>query len=167
MRAPLQVTLGPDGLQRLFTRPGGAACRRQVAGGLPCSGALACRHWWGVSEGVVIRWRKALGVDRVNCPGSQRLVRAASAKGADHYRGKKLPPEQVERRRRTARELGLRRHLRPGYNLGPWWSPAEVRLLGKLPDEDVAAKVGRSPDAVRQKRQELGIPNPRDRRRRC
>ena len=72
----------------------------------------------------------------------------------------------IPSRRRAAGEGGYVRRLRPGYNLGPWWSPAEVRLLGKLPDEDVAAKVGRSPDAVRQKRQELGIPNPRDRRRR-
>jgi hypothetical protein len=128
--------------------------------------ATALMHWWGVSSRVVWGWRRAFGVDKINCPGSQRLVRAASEMGAAQVRGKPLPPEQVERRRRTATEQGLVRNLRPGYNLGPRWSPAEVRLLGRLPDDEVAAKVGRTPDAVRQKREKLGIPNPRDRRRR-
>lgn len=54
-----------------------------------------------------------------------------------------LPPEQAERRRQAAPELGLVRHVRPGCNLGPWRSPREVALLGRLPDEEVAAKVGR------------------------
>jgi hypothetical protein len=77
----------------------------------------------------------------------------------------RLTPEQVERRRRTTLEQGLVRHIRPGYNRGPWWTPREVALLGRLPDGEVAAKVGRSPDAVRRKRERLGTPNPRDRRR--
>jgi hypothetical protein len=128
--------------------------------------AAALRHWWGVSAQLVWKWRRALGVDRVNCPGSQRLVRAASAKGADHYRGKKLPPGQVERRRRTAQELNLGRHLRPGYNLGPWWSDAELALLGTDDDEAVAARVGRTPNAVGVMRRKRKVPKFRDRRKR-
>jgi hypothetical protein len=128
--------------------------------------AAALRYWWGVSALVVWKWRKALGVGRLNCPGSQRLIRAASEQGASVQRGQELPPEQVERRRRTALDLGLGRNLLPGYNLGPCWTRAELALLGKLPDEEVAARVGRSPNAVRIKRERLGIPNPRDRRRR-
>jgi hypothetical protein len=62
--------------------------------------AAAVQHWWGASESVVIRWRRALGVDRLNCPGSQRLIRDASEQGAAQTRGVKLPLEQVERRRR-------------------------------------------------------------------
>jgi hypothetical protein len=127
--------------------------------------AAALQHWWGVSDGVVTRWRRVFGVGRVNCPGSQRLVRSASEKGAAVLRGRKLPPEQVERRRRTAVEQDLARNLRSGYNLGPWWSPAELRPLGRLPDAEAAAKVGRAPGAVRQKREKLGIPNPQGRRR--
>jgi hypothetical protein len=46
------------------------------------------------------------------------------------------------------------------------WQTDLLRLLGKLPDDEVAAKVGRSWNAVRLKREELGIPNFRDRRRR-
>jgi hypothetical protein len=128
--------------------------------------AAALRFWWGVSTGVAHRWRAAFGVGRVNCEGTHRLMCAASERGAAYYRGKRLPPDQVERRRRTAVEKNLAQYIRPGYNLGPWWSPAELRLLGKLPDEDVAAKVGRTHNAVRIKRGKLGIPNPRDQRRR-
>jgi hypothetical protein len=73
--------------------------------------AAAIRHWWGVSVGVVWRWRKALGADRKSCEGTRRLVRDASEQGAAQVRGKPLPPEQVERRRRTAEELDLGRHL--------------------------------------------------------
>jgi hypothetical protein len=41
-----------------------------------------------------------------------------------------------------------------------------LALLGKLHDEEVAARAGRTPNAVRRKRRKLGIPNPLDRRRR-
>ena len=91
-------------------------------------------------------------------------MRDASEQGAAAVRGVKLPPEAVERRRRTALELGLARNLTPGYR-GPWWTRREVALLGKLPDEEVAAMVGRTPEAVRCKREKLGIPNPQGRRR--
>jgi hypothetical protein len=105
-----------------------------------------------VSTLVVWKWRKALGVDKLNCPGSQRLVRAASEMGAARLHGRPLPPEQVERRRRTAVEKNLARNLRPGYNRGPWWAPAELALLGKLPEEEVAARTERTHNAVRVKR---------------
>jgi hypothetical protein len=127
--------------------------------------AAAIHFWWGVSVGVVHRWRKALGVTRTNNGGSQRLIRAASAKGADATRGITLPEEQVERRRRTALEQDLGRYLVPGYH-GPWWSRQELALLGKLPDDEVARRTGRTWNAVWLKRGELGIPNPQHRRRR-
>jgi hypothetical protein len=34
--------------------------------------AAALGHWWGVSAGVVWRWRKALGVGRAGSEGSRR-----------------------------------------------------------------------------------------------
>jgi hypothetical protein len=40
-------------------------------------------------------------------------------------------------------------------------------LLGREPDDVVAAKVGRSVNAVRSKRTRLGIPTARDRRRKA
>jgi hypothetical protein len=119
----------------------------------------AVQFWWGVSWRVVKGWRRALGVTRTNNEGTRRRIRAASELGAAQQRGKRLSPEQVERRRRTAKELGLGRYLRPGYH-GPWWTKAEEALLGRLPDEEVARRSGRSVNAVRQKREKLGLARP-------
>jgi hypothetical protein len=77
--------------------------------------AAAVRFWWGVSESVVYHWRRALGVTRTNNEGGQRLIRAAFERGAEQLRGRPLTPQQVERRRRTAKELNLGRFLHKGY----------------------------------------------------
>jgi hypothetical protein len=50
--------------------------------------------------------------------------------------------------------LGLGRYLQKGYH-GPWWTKAEVALLGRVSDEEVARRTGRSVYAVRQKREAL------------
>ena len=42
-------------------------------------------------------------------------------------------------------EQNLVQHIRPGYNLGPWWSPRELVLLGTDGDDVIAARVGRTP----------------------
>jgi hypothetical protein len=131
----------------------------ELARAVRLESAAAVMFWWGASVGVVCRWRQALGVTKINNPGSNRLVRAASAKGADATRDVPLPPEQVERRRQTARELNLGRNLIPGYH-GPWWSAEELALLGTVPDAVVARRTGRTQQAVRCKREDLGIPNP-------
>jgi hypothetical protein len=86
----------------------------ELARAVRLESAAAIRHWWGVSEGVVHRWRKVLGVTRTNNPGSVRRQRAASEAGAAVTRGEELPPGQVERRRRTARELDLGRRCPRG-----------------------------------------------------
>jgi hypothetical protein len=39
--------------------------------------ALAIQHWWGVSDGVVCRWRKALGVGRAGNEGTQSVMNEA------------------------------------------------------------------------------------------
>jgi hypothetical protein len=68
-------------------------------------------------------------------------------------------PEECARRSRTCRELDLKRHLHLGYH-GPRWTPEALALLGTMPDEDVAARVGKTPGGVRVMRTRLGIPNP-------
>ena len=92
-------------------------------------------------------------------PGSRRLVLAASEKGPEVLRGVELPPEQVERRRQTAIEQNLGRNLVTGYH-GRRWTDEEVAMLGTMPDEEVAQRTGFKLDAVRHKRESLGIPNP-------
>jgi hypothetical protein len=53
----------------------------------------------------------------------------------------------------------LAAHLVLGYH-GPLWAPEDISLLGTMPDEEVARRTRRTAGAVRQKREELGIPNP-------
>jgi hypothetical protein len=131
----------------------------ELARAVRSESAAALMYWWGVSCNAVWSWRKALGVEgRSGTEGSRRLIRAAAEKGADRLRGKPLSPEQVEQRRRTARALNLGQYLDPAHGAG--WSRAELQLLGEVADAQVAALTGRSANAVRQKREELGIPNP-------
>jgi len=59
--------------------------------------------------------------------------------------------------------LNLARNLRTGYH-GPWWTEEELALLGTLPDDEVAARVGRTANAVRIKRTLRGIPTALDKR---
>jgi hypothetical protein len=109
--------------------------------------AAAVGHWWGVSEGVVWRWRLALGIERADTEGSRRLIDAASEKGAERQRGQRLPPEQVERRRQTALALNLGRNLDPAHGRG--WTADQLAMLDTDSDENVAEQIGRTVAAVR------------------
>jgi hypothetical protein len=46
------------------------------------------------------------------------------------------------------------------------WTPEELAQLGAVPDDELAAQLGRTPAAVRSQRTLRGIPTARDRRRR-
>jgi hypothetical protein len=72
-------------------------------------------------------------------------------------RGKRLPPEQVEIRGRNAIKNKNAQYLDPARGCG--WTAGQLALLGVHPDRRVAALTGRSEGAVRQKREEVGIPN--------
>ena len=37
------------------------------------------------------------------------------------------------------------------------WAPEEIRLIGKMPDEEVAKRIGRSPGAVKAQRLKRGL----------
>jgi hypothetical protein len=128
----------------------------ELARAVRSESSLAIQHWWGVNFRTVWCWRQALGVEELN-EGSRKLRLALNAEYAARRKGKKLPPEQVERRRRTAQELGLRPPPPPAEVL---WTAEELTVLGTMPDEDVAAKLGRTATGVRVKRWKCGIPNP-------
>jgi hypothetical protein len=116
-------------------------------------------YWWGVSANTVTLWRKALGVEGwTGTEGTRRLVQAAQARAVDQLRGKCLPPEQVERRRQTARALNLAQYLEPGHGAG--WTAGQLALVDIHRDDRGAALTDRSENAVRVKRCKLGIPNP-------
>jgi hypothetical protein len=152
----------------LETRGGGGAgllVDEELARAVRNESALAIRYWWGTDATTVWRWRKALGVGPRDPEGSRRLCQAVAEAAAAKCRGKKLPPEQVERRRRTARERNLAQHLPKGYH-GPWWTEEDLAILGTAPDEEIAARVKRTAGAVRCQRNRRGIPSARDCRRR-
>jgi hypothetical protein len=117
-------------------------------------------YWWGITCSTVTLWRKALGAEgRTGTEGSRRLVQAAQERAVDQLRGKPLSPEQIEQRRRSARELGLAQHLEAAPRQRAW--PGEyLALLGTMPDEEVAERTGHSANGVRVKRCKLGIPHP-------
>jgi hypothetical protein len=138
----------------------GLLVEEELARAVRRESAAAIMYWFGVSCSTVWLWRKALGVEgRAGTDCSCRLIQAAAEKGAAQLRGQPLPPEQVERRRRTARELNLGENLRRAARARAW--PAgQLRLLGTAPDAELARRIGRSANAVRVMRTRLGIPDP-------
>jgi hypothetical protein len=138
----------------------------ELARAVRSESAAAVMYWWGINCSTVWLWRTALGVEGWKATeGTRRLMRGVWEKAAASVRGKRLPPEQVACRRRTALELDLGRNLKRAREARAW--PAwQLRLLGTAPDEEVAARIGRTPNAVRVMRTRLAIPNPGDRRRR-
>jgi len=138
----------------------------ELARAVRTESARAVKHWWGASQSAVKNWRRALGVDRKNNPGTVRLMTAASEKGAKKTRGRRLPPKAVEQRRERAIRLNLAKNFVPNpCGGGRPWTAKELALLGTADDEVIAARIDRTPEAVRAKRRRLGIPRRRDRRR--
>jgi hypothetical protein len=121
--------------------------------------AAAVAYWWRGSPTVVKAWRKLLEVTRTNNPGTRRLMKASAQAGADSLKAKEWTDAECDAKSGLARRLNLGQYLKPGYH-GPRWTAKEKRLLGKLPDDEVARRIGRTVGAVRVKRVELGLPNP-------
>jgi hypothetical protein len=134
----------------------GLLVEEELARAVMHEAAAAVMHWWGVSAGAVWRWRKVLGVGRMGSEGSRRLIQAAAERGAAVVRGRELPPEQVELRRANAIKNRQGRFLWTGYH-GPRWTAEELALLGVLPDDVVAVRIGRTANAVRIMRGRLMI----------
>jgi hypothetical protein len=129
----------------------------ELARAVRTESAAAVMFWWGVSVGVVHRWRKFLAVDRVNNPGTHRLVQASAEAGAEAVQAKEWTDAERQAKWERSKALDLARHLTTGYH-GPWWTAEELALLGTLPDAEVAARTGRTANAVRVKRRRAGLP---------
>jgi hypothetical protein len=54
----------------------------ELARAVRTEASAAVMHWWGLSTGVVHRWRKFLDVTRTNNPRSRELLRASAQAGA-------------------------------------------------------------------------------------
>ena len=123
------------------------------------------RHWWGASVSTVRWWRRTLGVTRTNNPGTHRLITASAKRGAAYNREREYTAEERAARSKTARRLNLAHHTHRHAAENPGWSAVDLALLGTMPDDEVARLTGKSHNAVRLRREKLGIPNPTDRRR--
>ena len=147
---------------RTLDGPGGGSgllVDEELARAVRHESAAAVMRWWGASHNAVQNWRRALGVGRTNNEGTHRLIQGSAEKGAEAVKAREWTEEEREQRRLLNAEKGLADNLILGYH-GPLWTPEDIALLGTLPDEEVARRTGRTVNAVRLKREELGIPNP-------
>jgi hypothetical protein len=163
MRGTVDITSWTD------ARISGPRCRRAEGKSYPSllldtelgravrtEAAAAVMYWWGASRNVVRSWRRFLDVDRLNYPGTHRVVQASAAAGGEAVQAKEWTDAERQARREAAKVLDLGRNLVHGYH-GPWWTEEELALLGTLPDAEVAARIGSSVNAVRVKRRRAGI----------
>ena len=126
--------------------------------------AESLRHFFGVTAGVVWRWRKAFGIPRAGTPGSADRIAESSAKGAAAMKSKEWTAEELDRKSKLSKRLGLKPSGR--WAVGGW-TDEQRALLGTDDDEVIAARVGRTKGAVRAKRAVLGIEMFRQMAQRC
>ena len=130
----------------------------ELAKAIRTESAAALRYWFGVSSGVVWKWRKSFGVGgRATTQGSKEAIHAAAKKGADAVKAKVWTDKELDAKAATAKLIGLR----PGPRWTPTrggWTPEQVALLGTDHDEAVAQKLGRTRTAVTTQRVQRKIP---------
>lgn len=117
--------------------------------------AAAIRYWFGVGVSAIWCWRRAFGVGRMDSPGSRRAIEAAGRLGAEATKRRQWTPAERRQRSRAAKRLRLGRNLQPCPRPGGSrpWTRSELRLLWRMPDAEIAKRIGRTPNAVRQKRE--------------
>jgi|SRR5579864_6124697 len=134
----------------------------ELARAVRTESVVAIKYWWRTSKNAVQNWRRALGVTRKGNPGTMRLVKAQAARKAKLFRGRRLTPEQVEQRRQSAIRLNLVQCLTPqSHRNPPAWTAEELALLGTDSDDVIAQRIGRTANAVRIMREQLGISRPK------
>ena len=118
--------------------------------------AATLKHWFGVTAGVVWKWRKAFGVGgRATTEGSKRAIRGAALKGAAAVKAKVWTAAERAACGTRARRLGLKP---VGRWAGKEWTLAQLALLGTDDDKVIAKKIGRTRGAVTTQRVRWKIP---------
>ena len=116
--------------------------------------AESLEHFFGVTGGVVWRWRNAFRISRAGTPGSAARIAESSAKGAAAMKSKEWTAEELDRKSKLSKRLGLK-------PTGRWaiggWTDEQRALLGTDDDEVIAAQIGRTKGAVRAQRVVLRI----------
>ncbi|MFO0798988.1 MAG: hypothetical protein U0804_16085 [Gemmataceae bacterium] len=126
--------------------------------------AESLKHWWGVSTKTSWQWRRRFvpGPGHVRTRGDVIVQRRLSAAGADATRGVPLSADACDARSAAAKAAGRKP---PGRWKGRGWTAEQEALLGTMPDAEVAARIGRTVEAVRCRRTAAGIPPQPDRQR--
>jgi len=129
--------------------------------------SLALQYWFGVGYHQVRNWRRGFGVGQWEPEGSIRLHRINCAKGAAALKRKRWTRAELKNKRESAIRLNLIQFAKQSPIQGGHaaWTKQELVLLGTISDAEIAAKIGRTENAVRVKRTKLGIPSAVDRRR--
>jgi hypothetical protein len=122
---------------------------------------LAIQYHFGIRCETVWRWRHAFDVEKLN-KGSAWLRLKLNRGQAARRKGKRLPAAVVKRMSDIALAEG-RRYPNRWKDTG--WTKMQLRLLGTAPDEEIAARIGRTANAVRVMRTRLKIATVGDKRR--
>jgi hypothetical protein len=145
-------------VQPLGQRGGsGLLVDKELVRAIKTESADALSHWFGVSSGVVWRWRKWQGIEHYGTPGSEKLHEQICKKGADAVRGKQFSDERCDAQAERSKKLGLHPPNRWTEENGAW-TKDELTILGTEKDAEIAELIGRTTIAVRCKRVSLGIP---------
>jgi hypothetical protein len=140
--------------QRVGVRGGsGLLVDEELLRAIRSESSLALQYWFGVNEATVWKWRRAFGIAQWGTEGSRRLHAGTSERGAAKLRGKKLPKALVKR--------GIKIRAANGFKMPKRWAKSgwqqwQLDLLGTAPDTDLAARFGRSENAVRVMRWRIG-----------
>jgi hypothetical protein len=125
----------------------GLLLNEELARAVRSESAAAVGYWWGVSEGVVWRWRKALGVGQMDNDGTRRARQAAAVSGGQAVR---------EQARRKWQALGLRcPPTVSSQEARPPWTAEEDKAVRTLPPKEAAKRTGRPVRLVYSRRQQL------------
>lgn len=129
----------------------------ELAKAIRTESAQAPAYWFGVSTGVVWRWRRAFGVGgRVKTTkGTKRAIHGAAKKGAEAIKAKVWTDAERRAQSRRSKRLGLKPS---GRWKGRERTAEQVALLGTDHDEAVAKKLGRTRGAVTFQRVQRGVP---------
>jgi len=110
-------------------------------------------HHFGVSERVVWKWRRRFGLGKFATPGSKAAHERASRAGTKAMKRRTYTEEERARRSKASKN-----RKPPDRWKGKHWTPKELALVGEDHDEAIAKRIGRTREAVRDRRRLLGIP---------
>src|SRR5207245_2921181 len=132
--------------QRMGQRGGsGLLVTEELIRAIKTESSLALQYWFGVGAETVWRWRRFFGISQWEPEGSRRLHQELSENGAAAVRRKTFTPAERTRYRAAA----IARGTRPNRWKETGWTRNQLDLLGRLPDQEVAIKIGRTANAVR------------------